>query len=116
MAATTGTIERKPVALMDRITADGSSSWPVKPQPNQHVVARACPWANRSVFVRRLRGLEPGISMGIAGPLHDERSWRFHNDPGNRDPVLGIEFLREAYEKAQPGFDEGVTVPTVVEI
>jgi putative glutathione S-transferase len=54
--------------------------------------------------------------MGIAGPLHDERSWRFHNDPDNRDPVLGIEYLREAYEKAHPGYDAGVTVPTVVEI
>jgi glutathionyl-hydroquinone reductase len=68
------------------------------------------------VIVRRLLGLEDAISLGIAGPLHDARSWRFHNDPGNRDPVLGIEWLREAYEKAQPGYDGGVTVPTMVEI
>src|SRR5690606_8429362 len=74
------------------------------------------PWANRSVIVRRLLGLEPVLSMGIAGPLHDERSWRFHNDPDNRDPVLGIEYLREAYEAADPDYDGGVTVPTVVEI
>jgi putative glutathione S-transferase len=29
---------------------------------------------------------------------------------------LGIEWLREAYEQARPGFDEGVTVPTMVEV
>ena len=111
-----GTFEREPVVLTERITSDGSSAWPVEPGRYRLVVARACPWANRSVIVRRLLGLEPVLSMGIAGPLHDERSWRFHNDPDNRDPVLGIEYLREAYEAAQPDFDAGVTVPTVVEI
>jgi putative glutathione S-transferase len=119
MAATrsgTESFEREPVALTERITSDGSSAWPVEPGRYRLIVARACPWANRSVIVRRLLGLEPVLSMGIAGPLHDERSWRFHNDPDNRDPVLGIEYLREAYEKADPGFDAGVTVPTVVEI
>ncbi|MBL8925129.1 MAG: glutathione S-transferase C-terminal domain-containing protein [Pseudonocardia sp.] len=108
--------ERKPVALMARITADGSSPWPVEAGRYRLVVARGCPWANRSMIVRRLLGLENAISMGVAGPLHDERSWRFHNDPGNRDPVLHIEWLREAYEKAQPGYDDGVTVPTMVEV
>jgi putative glutathione S-transferase len=119
MSATRSTSEsfhRAPVALTDRITADGSSPWPVEAGRYRLVAARACPWANRSVIVRRLLGLEPVISMGIAGPLHDARSWRFHNDPGGRDPVLGIEFLGEAYEKARPGYDEGVTVPTMVEI
>jgi putative glutathione S-transferase len=119
MAATqsgTESFEREPVALTERITSDGSSAWPVEPGRYRLVVARACPWANRSVIVRRLLGLEPVLSMGIAGPLHDEQSWRFHNDPDNRDPVLGIEYLREAYEKTHPGFDAGVTVPTVVEI
>jgi putative glutathione S-transferase len=112
----TDSFEREPVVLTERITSDGSSAWPVEPGRYRLVVARACPWANRSVIVRRLLGLEPVLSMGIAGPLHDERSWRFHNDPDNRDPVLGIEYLREAYENVHPDFDAGVTVPTVVEI
>jgi glutathionyl-hydroquinone reductase len=114
--STAGAFEREPIALTERITSDGSSRWPVEAGRYRLVVARACPWANRAVIVRRLLGLEPVLSMGIAGPLHDERSWRFHNDPDNRDPVLGIEYLREAYEKAHPGFDQGVTVPAVVEI
>ena len=107
---------REPVALDERITADGSSRWPVEAGRYRLVVARACPWANRSVIVRRLLGLEDAISMGIAGPLHDERSWRFHLDPGDRDPVLGIEHLGEAYRAADPDFDGGITVPAMVEI
>jgi putative glutathione S-transferase len=112
----TGAFERKPVGLDERITADGSSAWPVEAGRYRLVVARACPWANRAVIVRRLLGLEPAISMGIAGPLHDERSWRFHNDPDNRDPVLGIEWLGDAYRKADPDFDAGITVPAMVEV
>jgi glutathionyl-hydroquinone reductase len=114
--SSTGAFERQPVALDERITADGSSRWPVEPGRYRLVVARACPWANRAVIVRRLLGLEQAISMGIAGPLHDERSWRFHLDPDNRDPVLGIEYLGQAYRAADPDFDAGITVPAMVEI
>jgi putative glutathione S-transferase len=110
------TFEREPVSLTERITSDGSSRWPVEPGRYRLVVARACPWANRSVIVRRLLGLETVLSMGITGPLHDERSWRFHLDPDNRDPVLGIEYLGEAYRTADPDYDSGITVPAVVEI
>ena len=111
-----GEFVREPVALDERITADDSSPWPVEAGRYRLVVARACPWANRAVIVRRLLGLEPVLSMGIAGPLHDERSWRFHLDPDNRDPVLGIEYLGEAYRAADPHFDAGITVPAVVEV
>jgi glutathionyl-hydroquinone reductase len=108
--------ERQPVALDERITADGSSRWPVEPGRYRLVIARACPWANRAAIVRRLLGLEPVLSIGIAGPLHDTRSWRFHLDPDNRDPVLGIEYLGEAYREAAPEFDGGITVPAMVEV
>jgi putative glutathione S-transferase len=114
--AAEGSFEREPVALDERITADGSTRWPVAAGRYRLVVARACPWANRAVVVRRLLGLEDAISMGIAGPLHDERSWRFHLDPGDRDPVLGIEHLGEAYRAADPDYDAGITVPAMVEV
>lgn len=113
---TQGRFDREPVALTARVTSDGSSPWPVEAGRYRLIVARACPWASRAVIVRRLLGLEPVLSMGIAGPLHDERSWRFHLDPGNRDPVLGIEYLGEAYRRADPDFSAGITVPALVEI
>src|SRR6202012_1218218 len=64
----------------------------------------------------RLLGLEDALSMGICGPEHDWRSWTFDLDPGEKDPVLGIHWLRAAYEKAVPGYDRGVTVPAIVDI
>ncbi|MEV4645188.1 glutathione S-transferase C-terminal domain-containing protein [Saccharopolyspora sp. NPDC049357] len=102
--------------IATRITADGRDGYPVEPGRYRLVVARACPWANRAVIVRRLLGLEPVLSMGIAGPTHDERSWQFDLDPGGRDPVLGIERLREAFLARDPDYAKGITVPAIVDI
>jgi putative glutathione S-transferase len=102
--------------LDGRITADGRDGWPAAPDRYRLVVARGCPWANRTMIVRRLLGLERALSMGICGPEHDWRSWTFDLDPGSVDPVLGIHRLREAYQKAVPGYDRGVTVPAIVDI
>jgi putative glutathione S-transferase len=102
--------------ITTRITADGRDGYPVEPGRYRLVVARACPWANRMIIVRRLLGLEDVLSMGICGPTHDERSWTFDLDPGGKDPVLGIERLQEAYFKRFPGYERGITVPAMVEI
>ena len=111
-----GEYKRDQNYLTDRITADGRDGWPVEPDRYRLVVARACPWANRAVIVRRLLGLEPVLSMGIAGPVHDERSWSFDLDPDGRDPVLGIERLQEAFFKRDPDYPRGITVPAFVDI
>jgi putative glutathione S-transferase len=90
--------------------------WPVEPGRYRLVAAPACPWANRSIIVRKLLGLEDVISLGTPGPVHDERSWTFHLDPGGVDPVLGIERLQEAYFNRVPDYPRGITVPAIVEV
>ena len=111
-----GSFERDTAYITDRITADGHGDWPVEPGRYRLVVARACPWANRAIIVRRLLGLEPVLSMGICGPTHDERSWTFDLDPGGRDPVLGYERLQEAFLARDPHYSRGITVPAVVDV
>ncbi len=110
------TFQRDTRYLTARITADGRDGWPVEAGRYRLVVARACPWATRAIIVRRLLGLESVISMGACGPTHDPDSWTFDLDPGGVDPVLGIPRLKDAYERAQPGYPRGITVPAVVDI
>ncbi|MGO4342732.1 glutathione S-transferase family protein [Pedococcus sp. 2YAF34] len=110
--------ERDTRYIDDRITVsgDGEREWPVEAGRYRLVAARACPWANRTIIVRRLLGLEDAISLGLCGPTHDEDSWTFDLDPGGVDPVLGIPRLKDAYEARQPGYPRGITVPALVEV
>ncbi|WP_122819034.1 glutathione S-transferase family protein [Nocardioides pantholopis] len=111
--------------IPDRITRDARVPehgprdvplWPVEPGRYRLVAAKACPWANRTLIVRRLLGLEDVLSVGLPGPTHDQRSWTFDLDPDGVDPVLGIHFLKDAYEKRFPGYPRGITVPAIVEV
>ncbi|MFF5079086.1 glutathione S-transferase family protein [Actinoplanes sp. NPDC000266] len=111
-----GEFNRDQRYIPTRITEDGRDGYPVEPGRYRLIVSRACPWANRAIIVRRLLGLEDALSMGIAGPTHDERSWTFDLDPGGRDPVLGIERLQEAYFARYPDYDKGITVPAIVDV
>jgi len=90
--------------------------WPAEPGRYRLVAAKACPWANRSIIVRGLLGLEDVISMGLCGPTHDVRSWTFDLDPGGVDPVLGYERLQQAYFARIPDYQRGITVPAIVDV
>ncbi|MCK0440788.1 glutathione S-transferase C-terminal domain-containing protein [Gordonia alkaliphila] len=107
--------ERDTRYIETRITRDGADGYPVEPGRYRLVVSYACPWANRTIIVRRLLGLERAISMGVCGPTHDQRSWTFDLDPGGVDPVLGIPRLQDAYFTRIPGYEKGITVPAIVD-
>jgi putative glutathione S-transferase len=120
-----GGFDRDMNYVPDRITRDArrpehgpveGELWPAEPGRYRLVAAKACPWANRSIIVRGLLGLEEVISLGMPGPTHDKRSWTFDLDPGGKDPVLGIERLQEAYFARFPDYPRGITVPAMVEV
>ncbi|MCA0144422.1 glutathione S-transferase family protein [Blastococcus sp. LR1] len=111
-----GRYERQPFHFTGRITADGRDGWPAEAGRYRIVVSRACPWASRTLVTRRLMGLEDAISVAVTDPIQDDRSWRFTLDPGDVDPVLGIAFLADAYHKADPTYDGGISVPAIVDV
>jgi putative glutathione S-transferase len=111
-----GEWKRQGNRFTDRVTADGSSGWKAEPGRYRLVVCLACPWAHRSVIVRRLLGLEDVISLAVVDPIRDERGWRFTLDEGDRDPVLGVGFLAEAYTRTDSTYEGRVTVPALIDV
>jgi putative glutathione S-transferase len=101
--STTGAFVRQP----NRFTARP------EPEPGRYrlVVSLACPWAHRAIIVRKLLNLEDAISLAVVDPIRDERGWRFPET----DPALHIDFLSEAYLRADPDYDGRVTVPALVD-
>lgn len=80
-------------------------------------VSLACPWANRTMIVRKLKQLESAVGMTIADPVRDDRGWAFRDGPGHEgDPVNGFKFLSEAYVVTHPDYRGRVTVPVLWDI
>jgi putative glutathione S-transferase len=77
-------------------------------------VSLACPWASRTLIVRRLKRLEDVIGVTVLDPVRDERGWRFL--PDHPDPVNGFAFLAQAYERTVAGYDGRVSVPVLWDV
>lgn len=94
----------------------GAGELPVAAGRYRLLWARICPWAHRQIIVLKLLGLDAAISVGTASPVRTPKGWEFSLDSGGVDPVLGIRFLAEAYEKADPAYTGRATVPAVVDV
>jgi glutathionyl-hydroquinone reductase len=112
--AADGRFVRQEDAFRDWVTADGRSGYPAEAGRYHLYVSLACPWAHRTIIVRRLRGLEAAIGMTVVDPVRDERGWAFRDGPGfSRDPINGFHFLSEAYLATDPTYTRRVTVPVL---
>jgi glutathionyl-hydroquinone reductase len=109
-----GAFSRQPDAFRDWVTADGSSSYPAAKGRYHLYVSWACPWAHRTIIVRKLKKLEPIIGMTVVDPIRDERGWAFREGTGHSpDPVNGFQFLSQAYRATDPNYRGRVTVPVL---
>ena len=109
-----GEFVRQEDRFREWVTADGSSGYPAEPGRYHLYVSLACPWAHRTVIIRKLKGLEAVIGMTVVDPVRDEKGWAFRNGPGySEDPINGFHYLAEAYRKMDPGFSDRVTVPVL---
>jgi putative glutathione S-transferase len=90
----------------------GSPEFPVEAGRYHLYVARACPWAHRTLIGRRLMGLEEAIGVSFVDPIRDDRGWAFTGDE-YVDDVNGFTFLSEAYSATDPAYDARVSVPVL---
>ncbi len=116
--STGGRFIRSDAQFRNWVTPDGSpgpsGQGGFKAEPGRYhlYVSLACPWANRSLIFRALKGLEKLISVSVVHPHMGENGWTFKPGPGViADPVGEADFLYQVYVRAQPGYSGRVTVP-----
>jgi putative glutathione S-transferase len=109
-----GEFTRQKDQFRNWVTRDGSSGYPAEPDRYHLYVSFACPWAHRTIIMRKLKKLECVIKMTVVDPIRDERGWAFRNGPGySEDPINGFQYLSEAYKATDPNYNVRVTVPVL---
>jgi len=77
-------------------------------------VSLACPWANRTLIFRHLKGLEEMISLSVVHWFMADHGWTFK--PGDGvipDPLFDAEYLYQIYTHADADYSGRVTVPVL---
>lgn len=109
-----GRFVRPDTTFRDRITADGSSESPAEAGRYHLYVSLACPWAHRTLIMRRLKGLVDAISVSIVYPVIDQNGWEFADGMDCvGDDVNHTRYLWEVYAKANSNYSGRVTVPVL---
>lgn len=92
----------------------GEGGFAAEPDRYHLYVALICPWASRTLMVRKLKGLEDIISVSVVEPFLTDQGWRFGNFPGaDADPLNGAEYLHEIYSRVRPDYSGRATVPVL---
>ncbi len=119
--STGGKFQRSASAFRNWLTADGApgptgTGGFIAEKDRYHLyVSLACPWAHRTLIMRKLKGLEPFISVSVVNPLMLENGWTFDDSfPGaTGDTLYQHEFLYQLYLHADPHYSGRVTVPVL---
>jgi len=113
-----GHFVRKAAQFRNWVTADGSAGpsgrGGFKAEAGRYhlYVSLACPWANRTLILRHIKGLEDLISLSVVHWYMGDHGWTF--EPGDgviADPLKQAHFLYEIYTAADPEYSGRVTVP-----
>ena len=115
-----GRFERQDSLFRSWVTADGSAGpsgdagYKAEAGRYHLYVSLACPWAHRTMIMRKLKGLEDMISVSVVNSFMGSEGWTFDAGPGViADDVNHASRLHEVYTKADPMCNGRVTVPVL---
>ena len=109
-----GRFKRPQTKFHHQVTADGSSGFKAESGRYHLYVSHACPWAHRTMIMRKLKKLEDVISVSVVDPLMADDGWQFSDYPGAiTDIVNERRYLHEIYSMADRQYSGRVTVPVL---
>jgi len=118
--STGGRFKRQESHFRNWITPDGApgprgdGGFPAEAGRYHLYVSLACPWAHRTLILRRLKGLEAMIDVSIVHWHMAEQGWPLRAEDGaTGDKLFGASHLHEVYTRADPTYTGRVTVPAL---
>jgi len=97
-----------------RAGASGEGGFAAAPGRYHLYVSLACPWAHRTLIMRKLKQLEEVVTVSVVSPLMGSAGWTFAENEGSTgDAVNGAPTLADIYRLAEPRFTGRVTVPVL---
>jgi glutathionyl-hydroquinone reductase len=114
-AGADGRFVRATTSFRSWVTADGrpgptgTGGFEAAPGRYHLYAAISCPWAHRTLLMRKLKGLEEAIGLSLVAPRRTDQGWVF--EPA--DPLLGSRSLHEIYRSARADYTGRVTVPVL---
>jgi putative glutathione S-transferase len=119
--ATGGAFKRQEAQFRNWVTPDGApgpsgdGGFAAESGRYHLYVSHACPWANRTMIFRSLKGLEDHIGLSVVHPDMLGDGWTFNTDfdGATGDRLFGSDYMREVYLRADPKVTTRVTVPVL---
>ncbi|BDB20356.1 glutathione-dependent reductase [Pseudomonas sp. CYM-20-01] len=115
-----GAFQREQAQRRHWVTADGapgpSGEGGFKAEAGRYhlYVSLACPWAHRTLILRKLKGLESLIDVSVVSWLMLENGWTFDKAHGSTGDKLGdFDFMHQRYTADTADYTGRVTVPVL---
>jgi putative glutathione S-transferase len=115
-----GAFQREQAQRRNWLTADGKpgptgvGGFAAEPGRYHLYVSLACPWAHRTLILRKLKGLESLIDVSVVSWLMLENGWTFDKTLGSTgDKLDGFAFMHQRYTADTADYTGRVTVPVL---
>ena len=112
MAGTDGSFVRPESGFRDHVTRDGSSGFKAQAGRYYLITAPSCPWAHRTVLMRKLKALKDVIPI-LQSDLPKGQGWAYSHGFDDLQPVDGVFHVHQIYSAARPSFTGRATVPVL---
>src|SRR6266849_5041710 len=107
-----GAFVRPDSIFRDWVTRDGSSGFKAEARRYQLVTAPSCPWAHRTVLMRKLKGLDGAIAL-LESDLPKGEGWAYSQGFDDLAPQDGAFHVHQVYSAARPDYTGRATVPVL---
>jgi glutathionyl-hydroquinone reductase len=111
-ADSVGRFVRPDSIFRDRVSREGNARFPPEAGRYQLVTAPSCPWAHRTVLMRKLKRLDGAIPL-LESDLPKGQGWAYSRGFDDLAPQGGVFHVHQVYSAARGDYTGRATVPVL---